>query len=51
MTKAKKGEVVHHKNRNKKDNRPSNFKKMSPGQHNRKHPEKGGKHSKKGKKK
>lgn len=47
VTKAKKGEVVHHKNKNKADNKPSNFKKMSPGEHNRKHPSKGGHNKKK----
>jgi len=46
-TNAKKGEVVHHKNRKKSDNRPSNFQKMSPAQHNKAHPEKGRKSNKK----
>lgn len=40
VTKAKPGQIVHHKNKNKSDNKPSNFKKMSPGDHNRAHPEK-----------
>jgi len=47
VTKAKPGQIVHHKNKNKKDNRPSNFKKMSPANHNRAHKEKGGNHRKK----
>ena len=50
VTKAKKGEVVHHKNKKKSDNRKSNFKKMSPAAHNKAHPEKGRK-NKKGRKK
>ncbi len=51
VTKAKPGQVVHHKDKNKKNNKPSNFKKVSPGDHNRAHKEKGGNHSKKKKKK
>lgn len=49
VTKARPGQIVHHKNKKKSDNRPSNFKKMSPGQHNKAHPERGG-HNKKGRK-
>lgn len=41
VTKARPGQVVHHKNRKKTDNRPSNFQKMSPGQHNKVHPNRG----------
>jgi hypothetical protein len=47
VTKAKKGEVVHHKDHNKKNNKPGNFQKVSPAGHNKKHPEKGGNHRKK----
>ena len=46
ITKAKKGEVVHHKDHNKKNNKPSNLKKMSRASHNKAHPEKGGNHPK-----
>lgn len=39
---AKAGEHVHHKNKNKSDNRRSNLQKLkSVGAHNKKHPEKG----------
>ena len=45
---AKEGELVHHKNKNKKDNRKSNFAILKPsngvsaiGKHNKQHPEKG----------
>ena len=45
---AKKGELVHHNNHNKKDNKRSNLKKLKPGKgvsaigkHNKLHPEKG----------
>lgn len=48
LTGAKKGELVHHKNKNKKDNRKANFKVLKPkngktaiGIHNGEHPEKG----------
>lgn len=51
ITKAKPGQVVHHVNKKKSDNRPSNFKKMSPAAHNKAHPSKGGHNKKKGKKK
>jgi len=50
VTKAKPGQVVHHKDHNKKNNKPGNFSKMSRGDHNKKHPEKGGRHTKSGKK-
>jgi len=46
VTKAKPGQVVHHKDGNKKNNSKKNFKKMSPAQHNKNHPEKGGNHKK-----
>jgi len=36
------GEVVHHKDGNKKNNNPSNIKKISKSEHNKEHPEKGG---------
>ena len=49
VTKAKKGEVVHHKDHNKSNNKPSNLAKVSPAKHNKLHPEKGGNHSKKSK--
>lgn len=46
--KAKPGELVHHKNKKKGDNKKSNFVKLKPkkgisaiGIHNKKHPEKG----------
>jgi hypothetical protein len=39
---AKKGEVVHHQDGNKKNNNSSNLKKISKAQHNKEHPEKGG---------
>jgi len=45
---AKKGELVHHVNKNKSDNKASNLSKLKPsngisaiGKHNKKHPEKG----------
>lgn len=41
VTKAKPNQVVHHRDRNKKNNKPSNFKKMSKAKHNKLHPEKG----------
>lgn len=48
ITSAKKGELVHHKNGNKADNKKSNFAVLKPskgvtaiGKHNKKHPEKG----------
>lgn len=51
---AKKGELVHHKNKNKKDNKKSNFEVIKPkngltaiGVHNQRHPEKGKKNKKK----
>ncbi len=51
VTNAKKGELVHHKNHNKGDNKKSNFSKLKPGngmtaigKHNVRHPEKGRKH-------
>jgi|3_EtaG_2_1085321.scaffolds.fasta_scaffold134991_2 hypothetical protein len=52
LTKAKTndGNVVHHKDGNKKNNKPSNLVKVSPAKHNKLHPEKGG-HNKGSKKK
>ena len=47
VTKAKPGQIVHHKDKNKKNNKRSNFQKVSPGGHNKKHAEKGGYHPKK----
>ena len=41
-TNAKAGEVVHHKDGNKKNNNSSNLEKISKSQHNKEHPEKGG---------
>ena len=42
VTGAKKGQIVHHKNKNKGDNRKSNFQVLSSlGAHNKKHREKG----------
>jgi len=41
VTKAKPGEIVHHKDKNKNNNNPSNFQKVTPAQHNKLHPEKG----------
>lgn len=48
ITGAKKGELVHHKDHDKKNNGKSNFAKLKPGKnisaigkHNKKHPEKG----------
>lgn len=48
ITDAKPGELVHHKDHNKGNNKASNFKKLKPGdgisaigKHNRSHPEKG----------
>jgi hypothetical protein len=40
-TNAKAGEVVHHKDGNKKNNSLSNLKKISKSKHNKVHPEKG----------
>jgi hypothetical protein len=46
ITNAKKGQLVHHKNKNKNDNKKSNFIVLKPGngitaigRHNKKHPE------------
>ena len=46
ITKAKKNELVHHRNKDKKDNRRSNFEVLKPrksvtarGVHNKRHPE------------
>lgn len=45
VTNAKPGQVVHHKDHNKSDNKRSNFQVLpSIGAHNKKHPEKGGRH-------
>lgn len=51
ITNAKEGEVVHHKDEDKKNNKKSNLQKLKPGKgitaigkHNKKHPEKGGDH-------
>ena len=45
VTHAKPGQVVHHIDGNKGHNTVSNFQKLSSiGAHNKKHPEKGGKH-------
>jgi hypothetical protein len=45
ITDAKPGQIVHHKNGDKSDNAKSNFQKLpSIGAHNKKHPEKGGRH-------
>jgi hypothetical protein len=41
-TNAKPGEVVHHKDGNKKNNNSSNLQKISKSKHNKVHPEKGG---------
>lgn len=42
ITKAKPGELVHHKDKNKKNNKRSNLQKVNgTGAHNKKHPEKG----------
>lgn len=38
------GKEIHHINGNKSDNRKSNFAKITKAEHNRRHPEKGGKH-------
>jgi len=46
ITKAKSGDVVHHKDKNKSHNKPSNLVKVSKAKHNKLHPEKGGNHSK-----
>tara|TARA_R100000458_G_scaffold59944_2_gene73061 strand:- start:5319 stop:5726 length:408 start_codon:yes stop_codon:yes gene_type:complete len=48
---AKRGEVVHHKDHNKKNNKRSNYAKLTPGEHNKAHPEKGGHNKKKRRKK
>jgi hypothetical protein len=42
-TNAKPGEVVHHKDGNKKNNSKSNLEIISKANHNKSHPEKGGK--------
>jgi len=42
LTKAKPGELVHHKDKNKKNNAKSNLEKVNgTSEHNKKHPEKG----------
>lgn len=42
ITKAKAGELVHHKDHNKNNNKKSNFQKVDgTGEHNKLHPEKG----------
>lgn len=41
---AKKGQVVHHKDHNKKNNSSGNLKLTTRAGHNKAHPEKGGKH-------
>jgi len=48
ITNAKKGELVHHKDKNKKNNSKSNLAKLKggTGEHNKKHPEKGRKKKK-----
>lgn len=53
VTGAKKGELVHHKDKNKSDNKKTNFAVLKPGngitaigKHNKQHPEKGGKNKK-----
>lgn len=38
------GMEIHHRNENKSDNRKSNFVKITKAEHNRRHPEKGGRH-------
>ena len=57
VTKAKPGELVHHKDHNKSNNKKSNFKVLKPGKnisaigkHNKEHPEKGRKGGKTSKK-
>ena len=48
ITSAKKGQIVHHKDGTKSNNKKSNFQVLSSlGSHNRVHPEKGGDHRKK----
>jgi hypothetical protein len=45
VTDAKPGQIVHHKDGVKSHNQKSNFQKLSGiGAHNKKHPEKGGRH-------
>jgi hypothetical protein len=51
VSNAKPGQHVHHKDHNKKNNKRSNFKNVSPAQHNKEHPEKGGHNKKKRRKK
>jgi len=47
ITNAKKGEIVHHKDKNKSNNKKSNFQVLSSiGEHNVVHPEKGRKNKK-----
>jgi hypothetical protein len=43
---AKAGQVVHHKDHNKKNTKKSNLKLVTKAQHNKEHPEKGGHHPK-----
>lgn len=40
------GKIVHHIDKDKSNNAKSNFQKVTLAQHNRKHPEKGGNHTK-----
>lgn len=49
ITGAKKGDgkIVHHKDKNKSNNKRSNLTKVSKAGHNKAHPEKGGHHRKK----
>jgi hypothetical protein len=46
MGDGKVGQVVHHKDHNKKNTKKSNLKLVSKPQHNKEHPEKGGHHPK-----
>lgn len=46
VSNPKSGEVVHHKDKKKTNNKRSNYKNVTPAQHNKEHPEKGG-HNKK----